>query len=127
LSFGFGIVGLGLIAHFHARAIQALEGAKLVACFSEFPDEVAAFSMKYGCTGCSSLEALLHQPGLDAVCICTPSGMHLEPALAAAQAGKAVVVEKPLEVTLDRCDRIIETCSRRKVPLACPGSLPSPN
>lgn len=118
MSLGFGIVGLGLIAHFHARAIQALEGARLVACFSELPEEVAAFSVKHQCAGCSSLGELLHQPGLDVVCICTPSGMHLEPALAAAEAGKALVVEKPLEVTLERCDRIIETCARKKVPLA---------
>jgi UDP-N-acetyl-2-amino-2-deoxyglucuronate dehydrogenase len=55
--------------------------------------------MKYGCTSCSSLDELLELPGLDAVCICTPYGMHLE-------------------VTLDRCDRIIEACASKRVPLA---------
>jgi predicted dehydrogenase len=52
------------------------------------------------------------------VTICSPSGAHLEPALLAAQAGKHVIVEKPLEVTLKRCDQIIEVCERHRVQLA---------
>ena len=49
--------------------------------------------------------------------VTTPSGAHLEPAVAAARAGKHVVVEKPLEITLDRCDQIIEACDRNRVRL----------
>ena len=57
------------------------------------------------------LEKMLAIPGLDVVCICTPSGAHLEPAVQAAHAGKHVVVEKPLEITLARCDAIIDACA----------------
>ena len=51
------------------------------------------------------------------VIVTTPSGAHLEPAVAAAQAGKHVVVEKPLEITLERCDRIIDACDHHGVKL----------
>jgi UDP-N-acetyl-2-amino-2-deoxyglucuronate dehydrogenase len=53
---------------------------------------------------------MLAHPSLDVVCVCTPSGAHLEPSVKAAQAGKHVVVEKPLEITLPRCDAIIKAC-----------------
>ena len=55
---------------------------------------------------------------MEAVTIATPSGAHMEPAVAAAKAGKHVVVEKPLEVTLKKCDRIIEACDKAGVKLA---------
>ena len=55
-------------------------------------------------------------PGLDVVCVCTPSGAHLEPAVQAARAGKHVVVEKPLEITLPRCDAIIDACDDGRRP-----------
>jgi predicted dehydrogenase len=57
-------------------------------------------------------------PGLDIVTICTPSGFHLEPALQIAEAGKHLIVEKPLEITLERCDQIINACEKNKVKLA---------
>ena len=63
-----------------------------------------------GCEIFDDLDAMLAHPGLDVVCICTPSGAHMEPAVQAAKAGKHVVVEKPLEITLPRCDAIIDAC-----------------
>jgi predicted dehydrogenase len=60
---------------------------------------------------------MLVQPGLDVVCVCTPSGAHMEPAVRAAEAGKHVVVEKPLEITLPRCDAIIAACDTARVRL----------
>jgi UDP-N-acetyl-2-amino-2-deoxyglucuronate dehydrogenase len=60
---------------------------------------------------------MLDDPAVNVVTICTPSGAHRDPAVAAAQAGKHVVVEKPLEITLKRCDDIIQACRRNKVKL----------
>ncbi len=60
---------------------------------------------------------MLAHPGLDVVCVCTPSGAHQDPAVKAAQAGKHVVVEKPLEITLERCDAIIQACDKAGVRL----------
>jgi predicted dehydrogenase len=120
MSHGFGVVGLGLIAEFHARAVQALPDAdaRLVACCSRSPDKAQAFSRKFDCRGYDSLQEFLAHPGLDVVSICTPSGAHLEPALAAAAAGRHLVVEKPLEVTTERCDRIIAAARHAGVSLA---------
>jgi predicted dehydrogenase len=52
---------------------------------------------------------------VDVVTVCTPSGAHEESAIKAAEAGKHVIVEKPIEVTLEKADRIIESCNRNKV------------
>jgi len=117
MSYGFGIMGLGLIADFHARAIQEMRGGKLVACCSRNQEKADRFAEKYQCKGYSSWEKFLGHPGLDIVNICTPSGTHLEPALAVAAAGKHLIVEKPLEITLLRCDEIIRACEENGVKL----------
>ena len=117
MSYGFGIMGLGLIADFHARAIQEMRGGKLVACCSRNQEKADRFAEKYQCKGYSSWEKFLGHPGLDIVNICTPSGTHLEPALAVAAAGKHLIVEKPLEITLPRCDEIIRACEENGVKL----------
>ncbi|MBN2552900.1 MAG: Gfo/Idh/MocA family oxidoreductase [Spirochaetales bacterium] len=120
MSYGFGIVGLGLIADFHAKAIQAISGGKgrLVACCSRSAEKARRFGETYGCDGFSDLEEFLAHPQLDIVSICSPSGAHLETATAAAGKGKHVIVEKPLEITAERCDKIIEACDKAKVTLA---------
>ena len=61
---------------------------------------------------------MLADPEVDVVTIGTPSGAHLEPAVAAARAGKHVIVEKPLEITLKRCDQIIDECEKNGVMLS---------
>ncbi len=124
-GFGFGIVGLGMIAEFHARAIQAMDGGHLVCGYSRTGGEKAdTFAKTFGVkvyTG--DFEEFLNAPGLDIVTIATPSGAHLEPALAAAKHKKHVVCEKPLEVTLERCDQMITACKKAKVKLG--GIFPS--
>lgn len=123
MIYGFGIVGLGLIAEFHAKAIRAMKKGKLVACFSRSQTKADAFGKKYNCSGYSSMNAFCSHPGLDIVTICTPSGAHLEPSLKIAETGKHLIVEKPLEISLERCDKIIEACEKNKVKLA--GIFPS--
>ena len=114
---GFALVGTGMISHFHAQALDAIRGAKLVACFDHIPKYAHAFANENACAAYDSLKDLLSDPAVDIVNICTPSGSHMEPALAAANAGKHVVVEKPLEITLKRCDRIITACEKNNVRL----------
>lgn len=102
---GFGIIGLGMIADFHAKAIRDIPGARLVAVASRSRDKAAAFAAKYeGCAAHGDVAEMLARPDIDVVTICTPSGAHLEPALAAAAAGKHCIVEKPIEIALDRID-----------------------
>ena len=71
-----------------------------------------------GCRGYTNLDEMLADPAVQIVTIGTPSGAHMEPAVAAAEAGKHVIVEKPLEITLKRCDKIIAACAKNKVKLS---------
>lgn len=118
MAFGFGIIGCGMISRFHARAIADIKGAKLVACFDSFPASADKLAAETGCRAYHSLDKMLADPDVDIVTIGTPSGAHLEPAVAAARAGKHVIVEKPLEITLKRCDKIIAECEKAGVKLS---------
>ncbi len=112
---GWGIIGCGMIARFHAKAISELKGSKLVSCFSRDMDKAKSFAQEFGCVSHANLAAMLADPKLDIVTICTPSGAHLEPGIKAAKAKKHVLVEKPLEVTVSRCDRLIDACEKNGV------------
>jgi UDP-N-acetyl-2-amino-2-deoxyglucuronate dehydrogenase len=116
---GFAIVGCGMIAGFHLKALAEVEGARVVAVVDKVPAALDRFKAKHNldCPLYNSLEPALANPEVDIVIVSTPSGAHMEPAVAAAEAGKHVVVEKPLEVTLERCDRVIQACQRHKVKL----------
>jgi len=116
---GFAIVGCGMIARFHARALVEVPGAKLLALVSRHPANAQDLIETVGCR-CeiySDLKPVLARRDVNVVIVATPSGAHLEPAVAAAEASKHVVVEKPLEINLERCDRIIDACDRRPVKL----------
>jgi predicted dehydrogenase len=112
---GWGIIGCGMIAKFHAKAISEIRGANLVACYARDVSKASSFAREFGGTPYDELDAMLQHPNLDIVTICTPSGAHLEPGMAAARAGKHVLVEKPLEITTRRCDRLIKECERNEV------------
>ncbi len=115
MKIGFGIVGCGMIANFHAKAIEHIRGARIAACTDTIPTSAARFAAANKCTAYASVKEMLADPAVDIVTICTPSGSHKEPAVAAANAGKHVIVEKPLEITLKRCDAIINACRKNKV------------
>lgn len=118
MAYGFGIIGCGMISRFHARAIQDVKGGKLVACFDSFPAAAEKLAAETGCKAYTKLDEMLADPKVQIVTIGTPSGAHLEPAVAAAKAGKHVIVEKPLEITLKRCDAIIQACEKNNVKLS---------
>ncbi len=117
MSVGFGIVGTGMIAGFHAKAIAAIPDARLVGAFDTVAERADKFAADNGCTGYGDLDAMLANSDIDIITICTPSGAHRDPAVAAAKAGKHVLVEKPLEITLARCDDIINACNEAGVKL----------
>jgi len=115
MKHGFGIIGAGAVAEFHARAIDTIMEAELVGVYDHNPDKTIAFSLKFKCKAFETAEELCTDDRIDMVCICTPSGMHLAPALTAINAGKHCIVEKPLETSLWRCDKIIEAGERHNV------------
>jgi predicted dehydrogenase len=104
---GFGIVGAGVISSTHARAIAALPAAELVAVTDVVPERAKAFAEKYGCQAESDLGALLARGDVDVVSVCVPSGLHAKVGIQVAAAGKHLVVEKPIDVTLAAADRLI--------------------
>ena len=116
---GVAIVGCGMIARFHARALAEIPQTRLLALVSRKAANAQAANEALGlqCDTYSDLAPVLARRDIHMVIVTTASGAHLEPAVAAAEAGKHVVVEKPLEVTLERCDRIIDTCKRHGVQL----------
>jgi UDP-N-acetyl-2-amino-2-deoxyglucuronate dehydrogenase len=113
----FGILGCGVIGPHHARAIAGLESAELVAVADVVPELAEELAGEYRCSSYASLGEMLTGVDLDAVCVCTPSGLHAEDAIAALEAGKDVVIEKPVDVTLKAADRLlgVQRATGRKV------------
>jgi predicted dehydrogenase len=117
-GYGIGIVGCGMVADFHAQAIRAMRGGHLVGVCSRQQANASRLADRYGCAAYTDYRAFLADPRLEIVAIATPSGAHLESVERAARAGKHIVCEKPLEVTLERVDRMIRVCRENKVMLA---------
>ena len=107
-TWNFGIVGAGLIADFHANAIKDMPRAKLIGCCDVIPEKAKALADKFGANAFESTEEMVNSNEIDIVTVATPSGAHMEPTVAAAKAGKHVICEKPLDVTLERIDAMIE-------------------
>lgn len=118
MAIGFGIIGCGMISRFHAKAVADIRGAKVVACQDAFSAAADKLAAELGCTAYHDLDAMLADPAVDVVTICTPSGLHMEPAVAAAKAGKHIIVEKPLDITLARCDAMIAAAKKAGVVLS---------
>jgi predicted dehydrogenase len=114
---GFGIVGAGMVARYHAAGIERAPGARLVAVCREDAARADKAAAQFGVPCDASLEALLARPDIDAICICTPSGQHAAQAIAAARAGKHVLVEKPMALTLADADAMIVACQEAGVHL----------
>lgn len=116
-TLGFGIVGTGAIAAHHAKSIQELENCELIAVCSSTAARAAEASNKFGVRAYSDIDELLSREDIDVLSICTKSSDHMKPIIAAAMAGKHVITEKPLEVSLERADRIISVCRSQGVKL----------
>jgi len=106
-TWNFGIIGAGLIADFHARAMGDMPNAKLVGFCDKIPDRAEKLAEKFGVRAFDDYEQMLESDEIDIVTIATPSGFHAEPTIAAAEAGKHVICEKPLEITLERIDAMV--------------------
>jgi predicted dehydrogenase len=112
---GFAIAGGGVILPWHAAAISALAGAELRAIVDADPARAQARGIEYGVDAYSELDRMLERKDIEVVSICVPSGLHAEVGVRAAEAGKHLVVEKPLEITMEAADRLIAACERSGV------------
>lgn len=114
----FGVVGLGNIASTHARAINGHDNARISTACSRSEENRKHFGKEFDVPLYSDYSDMLVHDKLDAVTICTPSGSHLDYAKKAAEAGKHVVIEKPIEIIVERGREIIECCKQNGVKLA---------
>jgi len=107
-TWNFGIVGAGVIADFHARALGDIPNAKLIGCCDKIPQRAKNLADKFSVRAFDDYGEMLKSGQIDIVTIATPSGFHKEPTIAAAEAGKHVLCEKPLDITLERIDAMTE-------------------
>ncbi len=108
-----GLVGCGKVGDFHAKALAALSRFTAV-CDADIV-RAKAFAARYGATAYSDVSQMCRAEKLDMVSICTPHPLHAGPAIAAADCGCHVLVEKPLASTIEDCDAIISAAERNGV------------
>lgn len=113
----FGIIGTGGIAGLHAQAIAASRNAELDLVYDAIPGRAVEFAKTHHCRAASSFEEFLASD-VEAVTVATPSGLHAEVAIPAAKAGKHILCEKPLEVTVSKTNDLVRTCERCNVRLS---------
>ncbi len=111
-----GIIGCGKVGHMHANALKNLPESEFTAVCDRNMDRAAAFAGQYNVKACSRVEDMA-DAGVELVTICTPHPLHAELAIAAANAGMHVLVEKPLASSLEDCDAIINAARDNKVVL----------
>ena len=111
----FGVIGCGAIHSVHCDALQKIEGATLSGVFDLVPEKGAATGSKYGVPSTETLDELFSV--VDAVTVCVPSGLHAQVGIQAADAGKHVLVEKPIDVSIEAASRLINACEQNGVKL----------
>lgn len=112
-----GIIGAGGISQTHAQAVSELGNAEVCAVFGRNEHKTAQLAERYHSTPYSSLEGFLNHDGMDFVIIGSPSGLHAEQGVAAAKNGLHVLVEKPIDVSSEKAERLIDACERASVKL----------
>jgi len=105
-----GIVAAGTIARSHMNAIDGLDNVRVAAVMDVDGERAETEAKAHGARAYTDLASLLKDPEVEAVHVCSPHNMHGEQVVAAAEAGKHVLVEKPMALTLDECDRMIAAC-----------------
>ncbi len=109
---GFGVVGLGMGQH-HCKAIIQAEGAKLVAVCDIDLERLNKVVDEFNVKGYEKYEDMLKDPEVEVVNVCTPSGMHVDMALQALDVDKHIIVEKPVDVSVEKVDKLIEAAKKK--------------
>lgn len=118
----FGIIGCGVIAFTHASALRQLEseGCRLYACCDIIPEKADQYAKDHGAQKVYyDYHELLADPDVDIVCVCVPSGLHGQVAMDASNAGKAIVCEKPMEITPAKIQQVIDVVKKNNTKMQC--------
>lgn len=117
---GYGIIGCGVIAPWHARAVRNVPDAELIAVCDIIPEKAEKIKEEFGAQyAYTDYKDLLSRDDIDIVSICVPSGLHAAVGIEAARAGKHILSEKPLDITLENIDNLVSACRENNVKLAC--------
>ncbi len=111
------LAGCSRVAHLHAKAIQAIPGARLTGAWSNSSEKARDFASTYATTAYSDIAEMVKSCNTDLVIVCSAHPYHCFPAVEAAKAGANVLVEKPLAASLEDCDAIIDACRLNNVRL----------
>jgi phthalate 4,5-cis-dihydrodiol dehydrogenase len=114
MTIRIGLVGLGTGGRSLPHAIAKTSGFAFVAGADLRAEARAQYASEFGIQTFASVEALCALKELDAVYVATPNPFHAEHAIAALQAGKHVMVEKPMALTLEDCDRMIAAAEQNR-------------
>ena len=115
---GLALIGTGAWGRATALAVARAERVRLVTCYSRDEGRRNAFAPEHGCEAAPSLEAALDHPGVEAALLVTPNDTHLEQALAAAERGLHVLVEKPIADSVEAGERMRDAFERAGLVLA---------
>jgi UDP-N-acetyl-2-amino-2-deoxyglucuronate dehydrogenase len=105
------IVGLGMAVTPHAKSLLDLK-VDVAYAYSPSPERRAKFKSQYPFLQCDRLETILQDKSVNAVLVLTPPNTHLELVEKIAAAGKHVLLEKPLEISTERAERLVQACSK---------------
>lgn len=115
---GIAIIGSGMVAHVHAAALQETEAVDVCGVWGRNREAAAEFAAKYGISSYPSYEAVLSDPAVGAMINCLPPGYHADFGIKAAEAGKHLFVEKPIDINLDKAMQLIKAFRDRHLVLS---------
>lgn len=113
----FAVIGCGRICKIHTAVLSELPGSEIVVVCDVVRERAEKFAKKYLCDFTTDYHEILQRDDIDVVNICTPTYLHPEMAVNAAKAGKHVVTEKPMALSLNEADSMIEACGKAGVKL----------
>ena len=112
-----GMIGAGNIARGHVRGIQENDNIRLAAVMDIVAEPAESLAAENDARAYTNLDDLLNDGDVEAVHVCSIHKAHVEQVVAAAEAGKHVLVEKPMALSVAECDRMIAACERAGVVL----------
>ena len=115
---GFAVVGCGNIAEHHINGVLGTKETELICVVDNVEAKAKALAEKYKVKYYTDIKEMLKDKAVNVVTIALPSGLHMEVAIAAMEAGKDVLSEKPLDVTLEKIDKMIAVKNKTKRHLA---------
>ncbi len=116
-KYNFGIVGCGSIGVRHGDVLSSMQDAQLMAVCDPVKEKADELAKRFGVKAYYDYNEFLQDPSIEVVSICTPSGMHAAQTIAAANAKKHVICEKPMALSLEDCDAMISECAKNNVRL----------